>query len=238
MTRSVLLVGLVLISAQALCQSSKWSFNLKPGIGWPGTDQTKILDSETTDDFGRGFSFASGLRVGFRLSKNFKIAADPEWQIVQDSRMRTFNVMGRADPLVYKTSYRNNFQRVQLPLSLQFSPFPKLAGAYIMGGIMPSTILSGRINYIQRSSRDGEIGSESLKADFTIPGNKGLRNDLVGIAGGGFMITRRVSLEVVYQFNKPMQYDASDPGLSFINVPVYEIRNNQGLMIYVLIKPY
>ncbi|WP_171036545.1 outer membrane beta-barrel protein [Dyadobacter sediminis] len=220
-------------------QSSKWTFRLKPGYGWAGTEKTIILDRETKDEFSRGFKIGSGVRAGLRLSRFLTLAMDAEWQFSQDLRIRTFDARNSADTSndpVYTTFYRNNFKRIQLPLTLQYSPFDKSFKPYITAGIMPSFITSGRIRYTAKSSLIGEIDSGNTPADFTIPANEKLRKNFSYIAGVGLNLKKRVSFELVYQFAKPINLAAFDPGSSAINVPVYTTRANEGWVFYVLIR--
>ncbi|KAA6430417.1 outer membrane beta-barrel protein [Dyadobacter flavalbus] len=223
----------------ASAQSSKWTFSLKPGYGWAGTEKTVILGPEIKDEFGRGFTVSSGIRAGYRLSGFLTLSLDAEWQFSQDLRIRTFDTRNSADisnDPVYTTFYRNNFKRIQFPLTLQYSPFDKSFKPYITAGIMPSFITSGRIRYTAKSSLIGEIDSGNIPADFAIPANAKLRKNLSYITGIGLNLKKRVSFELVYQFARPVELAAFDPGSSAINVPVYTTRANEGWIFYVLIR--
>ena len=239
-----LAIGLILLTiTDSFGQSSNWTIGLKPVVGWSGANRTTGgIDKEVTDRYGLGFSYGAGARISYQFSKYLSVALDPEWQFIQDKRSREFNILDIVDvttgnPVFLNTKYKNSFQRIQAPLSIHFSPVPNLTAAYIIGGIMPSYIFKGRIEFVTTSSSGtGTFESGKLNADFNIPANKGKNKDLSWFAGFGIPLTKRFSAEVIYQFNKPFRYATFDPGFTFVLVPEYPIRTNQGLMFSIIAK--
>lgn len=161
--------------------------------------------------------------------------------IIQDKRSRTYNILDIVDvtgnPVFLTSKYKNSFQRIQAPFSLQFSPVPMKSKAYLLAGLMPSYIFKGQLEFITISTPNkGIVESGKLNANFDIPANKGKNKDLIYFTGLGIPLTKRFSAEVAYYFNKPLQYATFDPGLTFVLVPEYPVRANQGLMFSVIAK--
>lgn len=235
-----LLILLLLVCQDVFAQSSKWILGVKPSVGFTGRSNKEVSDGVITlSEYKNGLSYGLGFRVGYQPLKFLSINADVEWQHIQDRRVTTFEayMANEGETHVYTGKYQNTFERIQLPISLHVYPFYTKMSGYIKVGLMPSIITSGNIKIVQSNTKpESLVDRQTLKADFQNPHNKGLKKDLIFFAGLGMPITKRVSAEMVYQFNKPMNYWEFDPGYTFIGVPVYKIKANQGLMLSVLYR--
>jgi hypothetical protein len=234
-----LLIITVLYCHNGMGQSGNWYFGVKPSIGLGGVSKLETFDQgQTSERYKYGTMYGLGFRSGYRLSKYLSVQGDVEWQHIQDKRTRVASIIitsDRSRSYVYTTRYNNSFERLQLPVALH--PFPDKVDGYVKAGMMPSLISSGNIKYSGSSTKeDVMVESEKLKAGFNIPANRGLEKDLIFFAGFGVSVTKRISAEVIYQFNKPMQYSKFDPRNTFVGVPVYSIRANQGLMLSALYR--
>ncbi|WP_221394053.1 outer membrane beta-barrel protein [Dyadobacter sp. NIV53] len=221
-------------------QSSTWTIGVKPGIGLGGINSTIQEDNETSNKYRHSVNLSAGIRVNYRISKYLSVNLDGEWQRIRDRRTRVSEVTGLVDglgPFIFTTNFRNSFQRLQIPLALHFCPFPEKSNVYIINGIMPSLIINGKIVFKTSNTRStGITDSGKLNADFDIPANKGIERGLIYFAGFGIPLAKRFSVELIYQFNKPIQYSTFDPGNTFVLVPVYPIRANQGFMFSVITR--
>lgn len=235
-----LLILLLLVCQDVLAQSSKWILGIKASVGFTGRSNKEVSDGVITlSEYKNGLSYGLGFRVGYQPLKFLSINADVEWQHIQDRRVTTFEayMANEGETYVYTGKYQNTFERIQLPISLHVYPFYTKMSGYIKIGLMPSIITSGNIKIVRRVTKtESTTDSETLKADFDIPENKGLNKDFIFFAGLGMPITKRIFAEVVYQFNKPMNYWEFDSGNTFIGVPIHNIKANQGLMLSVLYR--
>lgn len=234
--RILLLILCVMLPWSAQAQKSRVTVGLKMASGWTGRNVTKTIDREVTDRYRQKLSYAGGARVGYHVSKRFSLVADVAWQHLHDSRLRTFQVLGLTDglgPLVLTTNYDNRFERLQVPLQIQFHPIPKIGTFYLSGGIMPTYLLKGHTTYSATSSRTGELPSGEVDV-FEIPANQYSRRDVLFVSGIGTSIGKHLILEATYQFNNPFTYSAFDPGNTFVGVPIYTSRANQGLLLSVI----
>lgn len=229
-----LVCSMLTLSAQA--QKSGVTVGLKMASGWTGRNVTETVDRELTDRYRQKSTFAGGVRIGYHVSKRFSLVADVEWQRLGDSRVRTFQVQGLTDglgPLIFTTKYDNRFERIQVPLQIQFHPIPQIGAFYLSAGVMPTYLLKGRTTYSATSSRTGELPSGEVDI-FDIPANQYSRRDVLFVSGIGTSIGKHLFVEATYQFNNPFTYSAFDPGNTFIGVPLYTSRANQGLLLSII----
>ncbi|GAB2766623.1 hypothetical protein GCM10027275_05670 [Rhabdobacter roseus] len=233
----VYLLILSVSTSTAWAQTSPWTLGLKAGTGWSGRNVEQQTNQEIRDRYRSGFSYAGGLRLGYRLAPSLALRVDAEWQSLCDRRVRALNVLGLTDvdrlgPLIYTTTYDNTFQRLQVPLTVEINPFPQRSPVYVLAGAMPTYFIKAKTHYKLVSSReDDPLASGSLTIPFSIRENEHLRNDLLFIAGVGTSVGKKIALEAVYQFNNPLRYAEQRVGGAFILLPTYTSRAGQGLLV-------
>jgi hypothetical protein len=217
-------------------QNSPWTFGVKTGMGQSGLMKTEVLDHELKDVFKPGFNYGFGLRSGYRFLNFFTATVDLEWQHVGDKRVRTMDFFAQGDGRIVNTiKFDNKFQRVQLPVALQFSPFSKTIRPYAKGGFAPSYILSGSFARTFTSTRNNTLDHEHTDADFDLPPNKDLRRQTLFFAGIGVAIGKHWSVEAVHHFARRMNYVTRYTPQLFVLWPTYysyALRGTQLSLVY------
>ncbi|KAA0989614.1 outer membrane beta-barrel protein [Dyadobacter aurulentus] len=216
-------IAFLLVSLScSFAQNSPWTFGVKAGIGKSGSNRTVIRDIEVRDEYQRGNNYSIGLRTGYRFLKYFTATADIEFQQFSDERLRVFNFNAEnVGRIVNTTQYDNEFQRVQLPVALQFSPFTKGFQPYLKAGIMPFCILKGSFDNQFRSSVTGIEEPRKLKADFDLLPNRKLDRQMHFFAGFGIKIGRHLSVEAVRYFAGRMDYVSGYSQFNKVLYPTY-----------------
>jgi hypothetical protein len=221
--RSYYTIAFLLVSLScSYAQNSPWTFGVKAGIGKSGSNKTVIQDIEIRDEYSRGNSYSVGLRTGYRFLEYFTATADVEFQQISDERLRVvdFNAVG-VGRVVNTIRYDNKFQRIQVPIALQFSPFTKGFQPYIKAGIMPSYILKGSYNYHFKSSVNGPSEPVKLEADFDLYPNRKLNRQMDYFAGIGVNVGKRLSIEAVRYFAGTLDYVTGDSRHIFVLYSTY-----------------
>jgi hypothetical protein len=221
--RSYYTIAFLLVSLScSYAQNSPWTFGVKAGVGKSGSNKTVIRDIEVRDEYSRGNSYSVGLRTGYRFLKYFTATADVEYQQISDERLRVFNFNAEnVGRLVYTTRYDNNFQRVQIPVALQFSPFRKGFQPYVKAGIMPNYILKGSYDSQFRSSVTGVAEPVRLAADFDLYPNRKLNRQMDYFAGIGVNVGKHLSIEAVRYFAGRLDYVTGDGRFNKVLYPTY-----------------
>jgi len=243
MIRFIFLCCLILKTSVGMGQMKKWNISVRSGIGRSGIHELQDQDLLTSDQYQQGMSLSGGIRLGYKFSNYLMFVAGAEWEKIEDRRVRSAiftNVQTDQGVFSYTNTYyyRNKFSRLQAPVSLHFYPLPNKAKAYIVAGIMPVKIYSGTITSTGFSTNPDEttVEKKNLKADFDIPFNQGQDRRWIYLSGVGFEFSNRISAELIYRFNKPVQYMIFDPGQTMIGVPIYTIRANQGIRLSVQVR--
>ena len=235
--RQLLLVSMILMCVQhCYAQKSPWTFGLKAGIGSSGRNKVFYPESGVSEAYKTGTNYGFGIRGGYRFMKYFTATLDLEWQQVRDERFRTmtFNASGTGR-VVNTVRFENVFQRVQVPIAIQFTPFTKTIKPYVKVGIMPNRLLNGSFDNEFTSSESATVDFDKAEADFNIEPNKNLDRQLNFFAGIGVGIGKHLSVECVHYFAGRLKY-ASDYHLNtFVLYPdyySYALRGAQFSLIY------
>lgn len=222
--RSILYISFLVVATtlSALAQDRRLHIGIQTGIGQAGSGCLVRIDPEVTDQYRRGLALSGALSLRYRIIPQLDFTLAAEVQLMHDGRERVF-VAGRR--LV--TDYKNSLTRWQVPIGLQLRPFSQLRSFCISAATGPGFLQQGYTEYAPLTY-DAERGS--LTIPFDIPANRHLRTDWVYIGGLGVAVTKRLSLELLYQYAKPLAYSPFDPGNTFILVSPYFTRARQGCL--------
>ncbi|WP_031525988.1 outer membrane beta-barrel protein [Dyadobacter crusticola] len=240
MNRLILILALVTGFSKSYGQSSPWILGGKIGFGTSGINKSEYEIPEIYRDFSRGASFAFGIRGGYRFFRYFALNVDVEWQHLRDNQKRTNSFRSANEDWVTNTlQYEANLQRLQMPVTLQFSPLKKAEfRPYIVVGIVPTYILSGSFMEKGRSSVEGVIFPDvDLDADFSIPQNRKYKSASHFVAGLGLGIGKHFAIEALHHFGEKLVYTTFDPGNTFVLPPTritYAQRISQLSLIYLI----
>ncbi|MGG7666597.1 outer membrane beta-barrel protein [Dyadobacter sp. BHUBP1] len=217
-------------------QKSQWTFGLKAGIGSSGRNKVSYPDSEVSDTYKTGTSYGFGIWGGYRFLKYFTATVDVEWQQVLDERVRTatFNSPGTGQ-VVNTVRFENVFQRVQVPVAIQFSPFTKTIKPYVKVGIIPNRLLNGSFDNEFRSSESATVDFDKADADFDMEPNKNLDRQLNFFAGIGVGMGKHLSVEFVHFFAERLKYASAYSFNTFVLYPdyySYALRGTQFSLVY------
>jgi hypothetical protein len=188
-------------------QNTPWTLGIKANAGQSGVSKTEVRDIEIRDKFKPEVTFGFGVRGGYIFSKLFTTTIDLEWQHMGDKRVRImdFDAVG-IGRVVNQTGFINRFQRVQIPVSLVFTPFSCKLSPFAKVGFMPNFILNGTFEETFTSNQSNATAFTESEIDFEISPNKKLQKQTHFFAGAGIRIGKHWSVEAVHYFAKKLEY--------------------------------
>jgi len=155
---SALLLVVFLVHHAAVAQRPRFTVGLKAGVGLSGTNRKDFLEntpplSVMTDQYRPRLTYAGGIRLNYRLLRRLHLTLDMEAQRLRDLRVRdwVFNAIGRNgfERFDYTSRYENQFNRVQVPLTLRFDLWAgEKSALYLRGGVQYARLWGGHTDYV------------------------------------------------------------------------------------------